>query len=451
MSSTLVGRSGSMIPPLGGISMRTKHLTLLACVAITGLLTMRGGAAQTPDVRADYDRSNGLNTRIANKMIDVADAPNWIENASKFSYRKSVRGGFQFVLVDPVAKTRTAAFDHARLAAALVSAPGGPFTATTLPFSTFTFADNMQAIEFTVTVTGTGGGAGRGGGGGGAGGRGGAPAAGAPQAPRYRCALTDYTCARQQTPPAAGGQGGQGQGRGGRGANAGLANDPLAGPPPSPFRPSPDGKSEAFIQNYNVYIRPVGGPASQAVALSTDGSEGNAYRIEPGGGGGGGGNCCVYWSPDVKKIAAMRRRPGYNRLVTYVRSSPDDQLQPNTFTRSYRKPGDVMDFDQPVLFDVATKKQTIVDGALFPNPFNNTRLEWRRDSTGFTFEYNERGHQTLRVIEVDAATGASRAVIEETSKTFIYYNRQAQGLSSGRTYRWDSPDGKEIIWMSQRD
>ncbi len=79
------------------------------------------------------------------------------------------------------------------------------------------------------------------------------------------------------------------------------------------------------------------------------------------------------------------------------------------------------------------------------------RLEWKRDSSAFTFEYNQRGHQVYRVIEVDATTGAARAVIEETSKTFIYYNRQATGLSSGRTYRWDSPDGREIIWMSQRD
>ena len=48
--------------------------------------------------------------------------------------------------------------------------------------------------------------------------------------------------------------------------------------------------------------------------------------------------------------------------------------------------------------------------------------------------------------------GKARTVIDETSKTFIYYNRQADGLfGPGRTYRWDSPDGREIVWMSQRD
>jgi len=248
----------------------------------------------------------------------------------------------------------------------------------------------------------------------------------------------DYTCTRQQAAPA--GQGAQGRGGRQGGQGAGLAQDPNAGPPPPVVRESPDKKMEARILNYNIYVGALGSRPDQTTALSFDGSEGNAYTLNS-----------IQWSPDGKKIAAFRRRPGYNRLVTYVRSSPEDQFQPNTFTRSYRKPGDVVDFDQPVLFDVASKKQTIVDGALFPNPYSNGRIEWKRDSSAFSFEYNQRGHQVYRVIEVDATSGRARTVIDEQSKTFIYYNRQADSLSSGRTYRWDSPDGREIVWMSQRD
>jgi hypothetical protein len=29
---------------------------------------------------------------------------------------------------------------------------------------------------------------------------------------------------------------------------------------------------------------------------------------------------------------------------------------------------------------------------------------WRKDSQAFTFEYNQRGHQAYRIIEVDART-----------------------------------------------
>src|SRR5207248_2577024 len=126
---------------------------------------------------------------------------------------------------------------------------------------------------------------------------------------------------------------------------------------------SPDGRTEAFIQNYNVAIRPAremgarqggagrggrGGrgtnPATSAAAqtlLSSDGSEGDAYQL-----------MSIRWSPDSKKLVAYRRRPGYNRLVHYVLTSPPDQLQPKDTSIFYRKPGDAVDVVQPALFDV---------------------------------------------------------------------------------------------------
>ena len=77
----------------------------------------------------------------------------------------------------------------------------------------------------------------------------------------------------------------------------------------------------------------------------------------------------------------------------------------------YNKPGDVLDRDTPVLFDVAAHTETIIDNTLFPNAYNMTRIEWRHDGRAFTFEYNQRGHQIYRVIEVDAKTGKARAII----------------------------------------
>ena len=88
----------------------------------------------------------------------------------------------------------------------------------------------------------------------------------------------------------------------------------------------------------------------ELIFLSTDGSEGNYYEL-----------ASIVWSPDSSKIAAYRVKPGYHREVHYVSSSPDDQLQPENFTVPYEKPGDVLDLDQPVLFDVAAKKQTNID------------------------------------------------------------------------------------------
>ena len=50
----------------------------------------------------------------------------------------------------------------------------------------------------------------------------------------------------------------------------------------------------------------------------------------------------------------------------------------------------------------------VVDNALFPNAYDMSRLSWRKNSPAVTFEYNQRGHQVYRVIEIDAATASAR-------------------------------------------
>jgi Dipeptidyl peptidase IV (DPP IV) N-terminal region len=122
--------------------------------------------------------------------------------------------------------------------------------------------------------------------------------------------------------------------------------------------------------------------------------------------------------------------------VHYVESSPEDQLQPKHSTLQYAKPGDVLDVERPFIFHVASRKQIAVDNALFPNAYDMTRLEWRPDGSAVTLEYNQRGHQLYRVIAIDPASGAARAVVTEESKTFFCY--------SGKKYRHDLADGKEI-------
>jgi dipeptidyl aminopeptidase/acylaminoacyl peptidase len=201
---------------------------------------------------------------------------------------------------------------------------------------------------------------------------------------------------------------------------------------------SPDGKREALIVNYNLAVRAV--DAKEPVVLSTDGSEGNYYNARS-----------IVWSPDSTKIAVYRVRPGYKREVRYIESSPEDQVQPKFSSIVYAKPGDVLDLEQPVLFDVASGRQINVDNALFPNPYELSDPVWRKDSKAFTFEYNQRGHQVYRVIEVDA-NGKPRAVISDEPATFFSY-RNANGslADSGRRYRYDVNDGREIIWMSERD
>ena len=107
------------------------------------------------------------------------------------------------------------------------------------------------------------------------------------------------------------------------------------------------------------------------------------------------------------------------------------------------KPGDELDFKSPQLFHVSSQKHIKVATDLFNSQFSLYNYQWKDDSSSFTFEFNQRGHQVYRVIKVDAKTGKATAIIDETSPTFIDYN--------GKKYRHDVKGKDEIIWASERD
>jgi dipeptidyl aminopeptidase/acylaminoacyl peptidase len=375
---------------------------------------------------ADYQRSKALADRYRDLAANIPGPANWIGTTTRFWYRKTVRGGAEFVVVDASTLVKGPAFDHEKLAASLSKAAGKQFQPTRLPFEEINFIDNETVVTFIA------------------------------EGFAWRCTLDYYECRKTGAAPTGFGRGGRGgapsveeldspsependvtdgmvftypqQAQGGRGATTSFQL--FAAPPAPEVRASPDEKWEAFINNYNVCLRRKG--ETKLETLSFDGSEGNYYTL-----------ISLAWSPDSRHLAAYRVRPGYRREVHYVESSPTDQLQPKHATRDYAKPGDTVDIAQPVLFQIDGRKQIDVENTLFPNPYALTRPVWWKDSRGFTFEYNQRGHQVYRVIEVAADSGKARALITETSPTFIDY--------SGKKIRHDVADGKEIIWASERD
>ena len=345
---------------------------------------------------ADYARAETLRQRLDGLVVDAAEPANWIGATSRFWYRKSVKGGNAFVLVDATTLQKKPAFDHAAVAASLASGLGRAVTPTNLPFSTVEFSADGASFEATV------------------------------DAERWTCSVAESRCAHA---PALGGRGGRGLG-GGRLFGGGLYGDP---PPPNTApRTSPDRKWEAVVLNHNVFVSASG--TRDLIRLSTDGSEADAYDIRS-----------FSWSPDSRKLAAYRIRSGFRREVHYVQSSPEDQIQPKDVKRLYSKPGDVLDIEQPVIFDIAARKQVIVSNALFPNAYTMSALAWRADGRSVTFEYNQRGHQVFRLIEVNANTGAARAIVNEQTPDHSFFEYSA------KLFRFDLGDGAETIWMSERD
>ena len=191
---------------------------------------------------------------------------------------------------------------------------------------------------------------------------------------------------------------------------------------------SPDGRWQAFLRDENVYLRELDG--GEEFPLTKDASEGLFYKSD------------FHWSPDSSRLVALRTKKGDDRKVYFVESSPKDQLQPKLQSYDYRKPGDRIPQDKPVLFDVAQRKKITTSDDLFSNPWSLNRLRWSEDSSHFTFLYNQRGHQVLRVIAVDT-DGNARAIVDEQSDAFITY--------SSKLYLEFVDEANEIIWMSERD
>jgi dipeptidyl aminopeptidase/acylaminoacyl peptidase len=366
---------------------------LAAALAITLLVTWTPKLAAAQGTLADYQRAADLRDRFDGLVVNAPEPAVWIGETHRFWYRKTVRDGNVFVLVDADARQKRPAFDHDLVAQALSADRDTTFTNITLPFDSIGFTDDELRLEFVFADS------------------------------VWQCPLTDSSCRAVRRAP---------ERRRFERADGDEEDDGV--------RLSPDSTREAFIRNHNVWVR-AADSEEEGIALSTDGSEGDAYVVNS-----------IRWAPGSDKLVAYRVRPGYERLVHYVESSPDDQRQPKHFTRQYTKPGDVLDVERPVLFHLDSEQQFIVDNELFPNAYSMSDPEWREDGRAFTFEYNQRGHQVYRVIEVDARTAEARAVISEEPETFFYY-REANGSQrdSGKKFRYDLDDGRDVIWMSERD
>lgn len=189
---------------------------------------------------------------------------------------------------------------------------------------------------------------------------------------------------------------------------------------------SPDGKMQVFHKENNLWMKQDG----QEHALTTNGDSTNYY------------SAWGSFSSDGRYFATVRIKPAPKHYVYYVESSPKDRLEPILHKQEYAKPGDSLNYRVPVIVELATGRVVEPSTELFKSQYQVTAPRWDADNEHVTFEFNERGHKTYRVLELSAKTGLVRTLIEEKNDKYINYNRQR---------RLDLKDGKRIIWTSERD
>lgn len=373
--------------------------------------------------------------------------PHWFTNDTRFWYRNDLRGGAkEFILVNADKEIREPAFDHVKLAAALSKAAGQEFKADKLPFSEIEFVDDAKAIKFAVAEK------------------------------TWKCDLTSYECTAVPTssdskkssllsPPSSP-----------ESPQLLAVNSPVdtenlldAEPNPSPATEeatpaspqqetnqppnrargqrqgfggrrdggretrSEDGKWLAFVRDNNVFIRSEAD--SKEIQLSTDGAEGNSYGQ-------------LGWSTNSQSLVAWRIEPGDRKEVYLVQSSPSGGGRAVLRTRPYAQAGDKFARYEVNVFDVASQKQIKPEVDRFEHEYETPRLHWSADKRHFAYQQEDRGHQRLRVLEVDCGSGSVRNLIDEKAKTFIW-TAHTENLNLTYVNWLEKTD--EIIYVSERD
>ncbi len=146
------------------------------------------------------------------------------------------------------------------------------------------------------------------------------------------------------------------------------------------------------------------------------------------------------FSPNGEYYATVRIKPAPKHYVYYVESSPKDQVQPVLHKQEYAKPGDSLNYRVPVIVEVATGRVIEPSTELFQSQYDVTMPSWDENGQTLTFEFNERGHKTFRVLEMNLK-GEVRTLIEEKNDKYVAYSRNLRR----------DLDANHILWKSDRD
>lgn len=349
--------------------------------AVLFLNVIMANAQVTPD---DYRRAHSLRDKFsANKVLYSDVSPQWIKDTHQFWYIRKTPTGRVYVSVDADKKDRKELFDHLCLAKALAESSGRKVEAESLYLDKLSVSKDLNMLDFNFNNR------------------------------KWTYNISNNQLTDKGVVPAPSKQ------RHWMEVDDEKTADPIS---------SPDGKLVAFVKNDNIYVKEVS--TGKERQLSYDGMLNDYY------------SAYINWSPDSKKLVSCKIRPVEKRYVYYVESSPTDQLQPKLHKQEYAKPGDELTFRVPCIYEVETGRSIIPSTDLFAQQYWITGCKWNSDSRAVTFEYNQRGHQVYRVLELSAETGKVRALVEETSDKYVNYTRN---------FRNDLKDGRHMIWMSERD
>jgi dipeptidyl-peptidase-4 len=360
----------------------------LFCAVLVPTFRIAAQESPTALTTENYSRAERLLATSTNALVLGGDVrPTWLDE-SRFWYTNRFAQGLEIVVVDPAARKRIRAFDHARMAGALSTKADTIFTAFGLPLRGLGLND--ESVEFAVGGT------------------------------AYSCRLESYQCVRI--------------------VPNGIRRSEVL---------SPNGSMAAFIRDHNLWVHNL--VTGREVQLTEDGIRDFGYGTNNAGWVRS-DRPVLKWSPDSRKIATfqhdgrgvgmmylVRTEVGHPEMDAWRYPLPEDSV----IFRIHRV---VIDVEAPVDRRVVRfrmppdqHRSTVCDhvscGGIFAD------VEWSSDGSRLVFVSSSRDHKRAMVRMADATTGEVRDLFEEVEETFF---------ESGGNWRYLSRSN-EVLWFSRRE
>ncbi|HEX2082052.1 MAG TPA: DPP IV N-terminal domain-containing protein, partial [Xanthomonadaceae bacterium] len=312
------------------------------------------------------------------------------DEGSVWFKRHDARGD-RFERYEIASGATTPLFDHETLARALSKAAGKPFAADKLPVTEYSA---KAEGGFTIKVGDK----------------------------RYACSTTarEGTCAEAKSP----------------GKEPGVL--------------SPDGKREAFIRDWNLWLRDAGG--GNEVQLTFDGVTDYGYATDNAGWTHS-DRAILVWSPNSDKIATFQQDQRKTSTMTLVATNVG---APKVEQWKYPFVGDEhITMIERVIIDLTGQAPRTIRLKMPPDQHRSTfcddvscnggweDVQWANDGRTLAFVSTDRGHKSAQLRVADAQTGAVRDVYKETVKT---HYESGQGEANWRYL----PESNEFIWFSEK-
>ena len=201
---------------------------------------------------------------------------------------------------------------------------------------------------------------------------------------------------------------------------------------------SPDGKSVGFVRANNIYVQDLA--SDQIRALTNDGSATlingttdwvteeelslrDAFR----------------WSPDSQSIAYWQFDTTGVGEYSLINDTKDEY--PVVTTYPYPQPGTTNSALKVGVVSAQGGATKWMDLPGDPRNHYVARMEWAKNSNELILEYLNRLQNTNQVMLADARTGAVRTLFEDKDAAWVDYVRSIEWVG----------DGKELVWLSERD